>query len=121
MANMLKALIVNGRIETTVAKAKVLRSFADKMITLAKKDTLASRRSAKAKLMIRQNPLTPKEARAAREGDTKAYNDDRKALKTLFSELKERYVDRNGGYTRIVRTGKNRAGDAAPTCLIEYI
>jgi large subunit ribosomal protein L17 len=119
-ANMLKSLILNERIETTVPKAKELRRYADAMITLAKKNTLASRRDAIAQLMIRYNALTSKEARDAREGNTKAYNDDRKVVAKLFSELRERFVERNGGYTRIIRKG-NRVGDNAPICFIEYL
>src|SRR5271168_3913566 len=87
MANMLKALIEHGRIETTERKAKELRRHADKMITLAKKNTLASRRRAVAELMIRYNSLTSKEARAAKAGDKTAYNADRTIIGKLFSEL----------------------------------
>ena len=120
IANMLKSLIAAEQIITTTAKAKELRRHADKMITLAKKDSLAARRQAIAKLMIRYNPLTPKEKRAVKAGDLSSYNTDRKVIKKLFSELKDRYVSRNGGYTRIVKTD-NRVGDAAESCLIEYI
>ena len=120
-ANMLKTLIVEGRIETTVAKAKELRRFADKMITLAKKNSLASRRNAIAKLMIRFNALTDKERRAVKEnGDTSSYNNDRKVIETLFGELRGRFEEREGGYTRLIRTG-HRVGDGADTCIIEYL
>src|SRR5271155_481597 len=76
-ANMLKSLIVHGRINTTVPKAKALRRYADRMITLAKRNDLASRRRAIADMMVRFNPLTDKQERAARSGDTSSYNDDR--------------------------------------------
>src|SRR5438128_995612 len=104
-ANMLKSLIANERIETTVPKAKALRRYADRMITLAKKNTLAARRQAIGELMIRYNTLTPKEQRAAKAGDTSAYNDDRIVVDKLFSELGTRFAERAGGYTRIVKTG----------------
>lgn len=120
VANMLKALVEHGRIETTVAKAKELRRHADRLVTLAKRGTLASRRTAIAKLMINFNHLTPKEARQAKKGDLSSYNTDRKVIKKLFDELSQRYVDRDGGYTRIIRMG-NRAGDTAPLCIIEYV
>jgi ribosomal protein L17 len=120
IANMLKALIEHGRIETTVVKAKELRRHADKMITLAKKNTLASKRQASARMMISYNPLTSKEARAAKKGDTSAYNTDRRIIGTLFGELSQRFASRNGGYTRIIKK-ENRVGDAAPICIIEYI
>jgi large subunit ribosomal protein L17 len=120
IANMLKSLIENGRIVTTVVKAKELRRHADRMITLAKKGTLASRRHAVSALQISFNPLTAKEARKAKGGDKSAYTRDRIVVGKLFSELKDRYVARNGGYTRIVRMG-DRIGDSAPTCMIEYL
>lgn len=119
-ANMLKSLIANERIETTVPKAKALRRYADKMITLAKKNTLATRRQAIAELMISFNKLTPKEERLAREGNTQAYNDDRIVIEKLFGELGVRFAERNGGYTRIVKLG-HRVGDNAETCMIEYL
>lgn len=119
-ANMLKSLISNERIQTTVPKAKALRRYADRIITLAKKNTLAARRQAIAELMIRFNPLTPKEKRAAKEGNTQSYNDDRLVIGKLFDELGTRFAQRNGGYTRIVKQG-HRVGDNAQTCIIEYL
>lgn len=119
-ANMLKSLISEEKIETTVAKAKALRRYADRMITLAKKNTLASRRQAVAELMIRFNSLTPKEKRAAKGGNTSAYNDDRLVIDKLFGELGTRFADRPGGYTRITKMG-HRIGDNAQTCVIEYL
>lgn len=119
-ANMLKSLIDNERIETTVAKAKALRRYADKMITLAKKNTLAARRRAISELMIRFNPLTDKEARAAKEGDTSAYNTDRTVINKLFGVLGVRFAKRNGGYTRIIKSHR-RKGDNSQTCIIEYL
>lgn len=119
-ANMLKSLITNERIQTTVPKAKALRRYADHIITLAKKNTLAARRQAIAELMIRFNTLTPKEQRAAKEGNTEAYNDDRFVIAKLFDELGNRFAQRNGGYTRIIKQGY-RVGDNAQTCIIEYL
>lgn len=119
-ANMLKSLVINERIETTVPKAKALRRYADKMITLAKRNTLSSRRRAIGTMMIRYNQLSDKEARAARNGDTSAYNDDRNVIHKLFNELGVRFSTRQGGYTRIVKVGR-RIGDNAQTCIIEYI
>jgi large subunit ribosomal protein L17 len=119
-ANMLKSLIEHGRIETTLAKAKHLRRYADKMITLAKTNTLASRRRAIADLMIRYNTLTEKEKRAARGGDKDAYNTDRQVIDHLFGVLGTRFATREGGYTRIIKN-RRRVGDNAQTCLIEYL
>lgn len=119
-ANMLKSLIQHGRIETTVSKAKALKRDADKIITLAKENTLHARRRAISKLQIRFNPLTPKEARQAKAGNKSSYNADRLLIDTLFGELGPRFASRNGGYTRILRVGR-RQGDNAPTCLMEYL
>ncbi len=120
LANMLKSLIENDRIETTVVKAKELRRHADRLITMAKKDTLAARRNAIAELMVSFNPLTAKEARAAKKGDRSSYSRDRLVIDKLFGELKNRFTTRQGGYTRIIRAG-DRVGDNAPTCYIEYL
>lgn len=120
LSNMMKSLIENGRIVTTVVKAKELRRHADKMITLAKKNTLASKRDAIAKLKIAFNPLSTKEARKAKGGDKSFYAKDRLVIDKLFGELRERFIARNGGYTRIIRKDV-RVGDNAETCYIEYI
>jgi large subunit ribosomal protein L17 len=119
-ANMLKSLVDNERIQTTVPKAKALRRYADRLVTMAKKNTLASRRQAIAELMIRFNPLTPKEHRAAKAGDTSAYNTDRRVIDKLFGELGTRFKSREGGYTRIIK-GARRVGDNAQSCFIEYL
>lgn len=119
-ANMLKSLIDNERIETTVPKAKALRRYADRMITLAKKNTLATRRRAIGELMIRFNTLSEKDKRDARSGDTSSYNTDRRVVDKLFTTLGTRFATRNGGYTRIIK-GRRRVGDNAQTCIIEYL
>ncbi len=120
-ANMLKSLIIHERIETTIPKAKELRRFADQMITLAKGNTLADRRSAIADMMVRYNPLSPKEKRAAKAGDTSSFNDDRKVIDKLFGNLGPRFAERKGGYTRITRLPTRRVGDSAQTCYLEYL
>jgi large subunit ribosomal protein L17 len=120
IANMLKSLIEHERIDTTVRKAKELRRHADHMITLAKKNTLASRRQAIGELMVSFNALTPKEAREAKAGNTAAYNADRKVIQKLFGALAQRFATRQGGYTRIIPK-EQRVGDNAPSCFIEYL
>lgn len=120
IANMLKSLIENGRIVTTVVKAKELRRHADKMVTLAKKNTLASRRNAISALKVEYNTLSTKDARDVKGGQKGSYSRDREVIDKLFGELRERFQTRNGGYTRIIRAG-DRIGDSAPTCFIEYI
>lgn len=120
VANMLKSLIEHERIETTVAKAKEIRRHAERLITVAKKQNLAAKRNAISKLMIQYNKLTPKQQRAAKEGDTSSYNADRLIIGKLFDTLSPRFANRNGGYTRIIKTGF-RVGDKAPLCVLEYI
>lgn len=95
-SNMVIALIEHEQIKTTLPKAKELRTFADKMITLAKKATLASRRQAFAFLRSDE------------------------AVKKLFDTLGKRYEKRAGGYTRVLKAGI-RYGDAAPMAIIEFV
>ena len=95
LANLVCSLIEHSRIRTTIAKAKVARRYADKMVTLAKKGTLHHRRQAIA--FLRHKP----------------------AVEKLFAELGKQHGDRNGGYTRIVRVGQ-RMGDAAEIAILEW-
>ena len=120
IANLLKSLVEQGRIETSLAKAKELRRHADRLITLAKKQSLAGRRQAIAKMRISFNPLTAKEERAARKGETSCYNTDRKVMQKLCGDLAQRFATRKGGYTRIIQKSR-RVGDDAPTCFIEFL
>ncbi len=121
LANMLKSLVHYERIETTLAKAKELRRYADHIITLAKENSLVNRRRICGELMVRFNSLSSKEARLAKKGEAnKFYNIDRTVVGKLFGELSKRFALRKGGYTRIVRLGERR-GDNAATCLIEYL
>lgn len=120
LANMMKSLIENGRIVTTVTKAKELRRHAERMVTLAKKNTLSSKRKAIAEMKIAFNPLTSKEARDVKAGEKGSYSRDRFVIDKLFGELRTRYETRNGGYTRIIRKDI-RIGDNASTCYIEYV
>mgnify|MGYP003573653365 CR=1 FL=1 len=94
--NMVTSLLEHERIVTTTPKAKEVRRVAEKMITLGKRGDLHARRQALS--FIR----------------------DKKVVAKLFSDLKNAYMDRNGGYTRIIRTG-NRLGDAAPMAILELV
>jgi large subunit ribosomal protein L17 len=85
-----------GTMETTVSRAKEIAPLAEKMITLGKKNTLASRRQAMS-FITREDVMTK-----------------------VFKELAPRYAERNGGYTRITRTGFRR-GDAAETAIVELV
>jgi large subunit ribosomal protein L17 len=94
--NMSAALIKHEQITTTVAKAKELRPYVEKLITLAKKGGLSNRRLAHARLL------------------------DDAQLTKLFDVLADRYKSRNGGYTRIIKAGI-RASDASPMAVIEFV
>ena len=96
LRGMVTYLIENGSIETTLTRAKEVRSIAEKMITLGKKNTLASRRQAL------------------------AYITKEDVVKKLFDEIAPKYKEVNGGYCRIIKTGPRR-GDAAEMCIIELV
>ena len=93
---MVTFLLENGKIETTVTRAKEVRSLAEKMITLAKEPTLHNKRQVFA--------FVTKES----------------VCKKLFDEIAPKYAERNGGYTRIIKTGARR-GDAAEMAIIELL
>ena len=94
--NMAAALIKHEQITTTLAKAKELRPYAEKLVTLAKKGGLSNRRLAQSRLM------------------------DDAQLQKLFDVIGPRYAARNGGYTRVIKAGI-RASDAAPIAIIEFV
>lgn len=93
---MVTYLLENGKIETTVTRAKEVRSMAEKMITLAKEPSLNAKRMAL------------------------AYVTKEDVVKKLFDEIAPKYKDVNGGYCRIIKTGPRR-GDAAEMCIIELV
>ena len=103
-------LLVNGSIKTTVTRAKEVRKTTDKMITLAKRNDLASRRAAAGFL---RNVV----ANVSEEGDDIKVQS---ALQNLFEEIVPKYKDRQGGYTRILKTMPRR-GDGAPIAIIELV
>lgn len=94
--NMAAALIKHEQITTTTAKAKELRPYVEKLVTLAKKGGLSNRRLAHSRIM------------------------DEAQERKLFEVIGPRYADRNGGYTRIIKAGI-RQSDAAPIAVIEFV
>ena len=96
LRNLVTSTLEHGRIETTVTRAKEARCMVEKMITLGKANTLHARRQA----------LT--------------FITKEDVVKKLFDEIAPKYADRNGGYTRIIKTGPRR-GDAAEMAIIELI
>ena len=103
-------LIINERIVTTEARAKEIRKTTEKMITLGKRGDLASRRLAA--------QFVRNEVADVREEDEKIVGEE--ALQKLFNGLAARYAERQGGYTRILKT-EPRRGDAAPMVIIELV
>ena len=96
LSNLVCNLVKEGRIKTTIAKAKAARSLAEKMVTLAKKGTLSDRRQAVAKLKHKE------------------------IVKDLFDNISPSFNDRQGGYTRIIKLGK-RISDSSEMVILEWV
>ncbi len=96
LRNMVTSLLENGKMTTTVTRAKEVRAMAEKMITLAKVDSLHNKRQAL------------------------AYITKEDVVKKLFDEIAPKYKDTNGGYCRIIKT-EARRGDAAEMCILELV
>ncbi|SHJ88719.1 large subunit ribosomal protein L17 [Anaerobranca californiensis DSM 14826] len=96
LRSLTTSLLKEGRIETTEAKAKAIRPIVEKMITLGKRGDLHARRQALAYIL------------------------EESVVTKLFNEIAPKYADRNGGYTRILKTGPRR-GDGAPQAIIELV
>ena len=113
--NLARALFLSekGRITTTVAKAKEVRPFIERLITLARTDTLHARRLVIARMGPVGNPNTDW------DGNNNLVKVD--VIKKLFTEIAPRYKDRPGGYTRIVKLHKRRLGDAGYTAILELL
>ena len=97
LRSLARALVINGKIETTVAKAKELRPFIEKLITMAKKDTVASRRNVASRL-----------------------GNDTESSDKIHNEIAPKYKDRPGGYTRVVKLGK-KADPTNDKAIIELV
>ena len=97
LSNMASSLFVHKRITTTLAKAKELRKYVEPLITKAKTDTQHSRRT------------------------VFSYLQNNDSIKALFGEVASRTADRPGGYTRIIKLGDVRLGDAAEMCMMELV
>ena len=102
LRNMATELILRGKIETTEGKAKEVQSVVDGLITIGKKNDLANRR------------------RAINEMSNVKTKDGKTAVQVLFDEVAPKYKDRNGGYTRLTKTGIRR-GDNAPMAIVELV
>ena len=109
--NLVASLFEHETISTTIEKAKEVKSFAEKLITLAKKGTLPARRQAIA-LLGNRDIIDYEDGRAVKKGTV---------IGKLFSELGPRYLDRPGGYTRIIRLSLRRLGDNGRLVLLQLV
>jgi large subunit ribosomal protein L17 len=108
LRNLATNLVLNGRITTTLQKAKELKRVADKLVTLGKRNTLHTRRQAMAFL----NPINRSDTGNALKLS---------AVHRLFEEIAPGFKERDGGYTRVVRLGNLRDGDKAQMAVIEFV
>ena len=106
MANLSVALIKNKKIRTTLAKAKELRTYIEPMITKSRKAYASKDGKPEVSVHLRR--------------EINSYLQDRAAVKTLFDEIAAKVIDRNGGYTRVLKMGR-RLGDGAELALIELV
>jgi large subunit ribosomal protein L17 len=109
--NLAASLFEHETISTTMDKAKEVKAFAERLITLARKGTLSARRRAIAMLGNR-DIISYEEGKAVKEGTI---------IGKLFSELGPRYLDRPGGYTRIIRLSLRRLGDNGQLVLLQLV
>ncbi len=96
LSNLAISMIINRKINTTLPKAKELQKYLEKLVTIAKEDNLQAKRKVFKNIQNKQ------------------------ALKLLFEEISPQYRERNGGYTRVIKTGY-RKGDSSPMAIIEFI
>lgn len=115
---MAMALFRHERIITTVEKAKEMRPFVERLITLAKRNTLHARRLVESRL---GNPSSAEVKPAGSHGPKDTEVDERSVIQKLFTDIAERFKDRPGGYTRIIKRAERRLGDAGRTAYIELL
>lgn len=109
--NLVASLFEHETISTTIEKAKEVKPFAEKLITLAKKGTLAARRRA-ISLLGNRDIISDEDGKLVKKGTV---------IGKLFSELGPRYLDRPGGYTRIIRLAQRRLGDNGTLVLLQLV
>lgn len=128
LTNLARQFVRHGYVHTTVGRSKELRRIVEQLITLGKQDTVTARREAR-KILVGHSKSSPKPLKAL-AGKTDAEKlqilQDRSLINGedlvahLFNNVAPRFKDRNGGYTRLTRTGVRR-GDAAPTAVLELV
>src|SRR5271169_3493755 len=113
--NLTMALIRHERIITTLPKAKAVRPFVERLITIAKQNTLHARRL----VISRLGPAADAEVKPQKDDDGEA--DHRTVVQKLFSDIAPRFAARPGGYTRILKRHEVRLGDAGATAFLELL
>lgn len=127
LTNLSRQFIRHGYVHTTLGRAKELRRLVEKLITLGKKDTLQARREAR-KVLVGHSSSTPQPIDLAGKSDAEKLQilqersliNGEDLVAHLFDNVAPRFKERNGGYTRLTRTGL-RKGDAAPTAVLELV
>ncbi len=128
LTNLQRQFIRHGYVHTTLGRAKELQRLVEKLITYAREDSLNARRQAR-KVLVGHSSSSPKNAKEL-AGKTdfektqilanKSLLNGEDLVKHLFDNIGPRFKDRNGGYTRLTKTGYRR-GDAAPTAVLELV
>lgn len=138
LRNLAAGLFEHGQIETTLAKAKAVQPFVEKIITIAKQGTLSARRQIEARINDRKihvwvaDPNVPDSAKDndffelpdASEIEFNRYGEVRKAprlVQHIMTVIAPKFADRNGGYTRITRTGRHRLGDGTDIVILQLV
>jgi large subunit ribosomal protein L17 len=128
LTNLTRQMVRHGYVHTTVGRAKELRRVVERLITVAKRDDLTARREAR-KVLAGHSGSSPRPTKllaGKTEVEKTALLVERSLIngedlvKHLFDNVAPKFRDRQGGYTRLTRTG-NRRGDAAPTCVLEFV
>lgn len=126
--NLARQMVRVGYVQTTVGRAKELRRIVEKLVTMGKEDSLAARRRARA-ILVGHSSSSPKPTKVL-AGKTEVEKlqilrersllNGEDLVAHLFDNVAPTFKDRKGGYTRLTRTGLRR-GDAAPTCVLEFV
>ena len=128
LTNLARQLVRHGYVHTTLGRAKEVRRIADRLVTLGKANTICSRREAR-KILVghsKSTPVNPKVLAGKTDAEKLAIRQQRSMINGedlvahLFDNVAPRLEKRNGGYTRITKTGLRR-GDAAPTAVLEFV
>jgi large subunit ribosomal protein L17 len=128
LTNLTRQFVRHGYVHTTFGRAKELQRIVEKLITTGKQDTLAARRQAR-RLLVGHSSATPENSKLyagktdfekleLKQANSQLNGED--LVKHLFDNVAPRYRDRNGGYTRLTKTGQRR-GDAATTAVLELV